>query len=374
MARKTAAANLLANVTTTRAQLLDGLSLAARVTPKKSTHEPLMRVRLSYREHELRAFASDLFASVDTHIAGECDAPFDLCVQGRDLFDVARRCAEGPVTLEVGTVNLTVRSGVTHWSLPTTHSDEAPSPIGTEDSAREAKIDAGLLAGLLATVRPVVGEAADPHMHGVRVEMDHGHLRAIGVCKHMLAVVQSPIPMEHGGAPDIVIPAPTVDLLAHILPGQGEITLRIGRRTASFQAGATEVGMLLSDHQFPPYQKVIPKKHVHELHFDRDALASEIARVSLTRSDRLLLTFDMGRLELSWVYPQDGRSAAGSVECDYQGTRLMMGAATNYLLDALTASTEDDLWIGIAGEIDPITFRTKSATRETTAVVMPMRL
>lgn len=379
-AKKKAAADApapIATITTTRRALLDGLSLAARVTPKKSPQEALMRLTLAYREHELSAFACDLFVSVETHLQGECDAPFDLCVQGRDIYDVVRRCpeGEGEVTLEVRPTNLTICAGASSWTLPTTHTDDAPAPIVLPDTVavKSLDADAGLLAELLGAVRPHIGDGSHAHLNCVLVERSNGRLRAVATNGHSLAVAEDAA--GEGDDLHVVLPAPTVELLARMLPGNGSTTLKVGRRTAELMLGPSRVGLLLADDAFPPYLKVIPAKLPHSFNVRRGELLDEVTRVALVGMDRMLLRCSEGRMDLHCVDPSTARQSFGAVDCGHHGEPVDYGVSPLYLRDALAACAHDDVTLGLGDpNRDPITLRAKAETRESTVVVMPMRL
>lgn len=368
-------------ITTTREALLDALSIPARITPKKAAIDAHLRVTLSHADGEVRVFASDGMTSANVHMAAECKSSdsFSLCVPGRDFFDAARRCGASEVEIEVhGELKIIVKSGGSRWTLPATDADNAPPPVEAgSGKTTEVKVHADALAWLLDSVKHASGTAAKAHLCGVLLVYVTGkgeQLRAVATDGHRVALAattEATCKLEASA----YLPLPTVEILAAALPGRGDLVLRVGRRTLEIEAGPVSMGMLLADDTFPPYQKVIPAKVVHTLSIDGAHTAAEVKRTVMDRSGKMSLFLGPERLRMAWSDP-DGRSGEGGIDCDCEGADLHIGVDSSYLVDALglSAITPTSATIGFSGPLDPILLRTKSETRETTAVVMPVRV
>ena len=61
------------------------------------------------------------------------------------------------------------------------------------------------------------------------------------------------------------------------------------------------------------------------------------------------------------------------VPADYNGNELTIGFNAKYFLDVLGALEEEEVVLGLSGELDPAVLRPES-DRQFLAVVMPMRI
>lgn len=368
-----------ATITTTREALLDALAIPARITPKKSTLDPLLYVVLSHRDGEVRVAASDSTMSADVHVAAECvpAAPWRVSVMGRELFDLARRCPPGPVTIDVyDEARVIVRSGETAWTLPATTAQHALPPIEAGTGAtRELRVDSDDLAWLLATVRYATGnDPVHPYTFGALLHAEEGELIAVATSGHVLAVAAtskctSATTYKAKDKFRAMIPLPTVEALAATVGGRGEVILRLGGRTLELSMGPASVGVLLADDQFPQYMRVVPGSLGRP--FDAAAWSAEVSRVCLA-PERVRLRSDGERVKLLWN-DVNGRSSNGSVELGGEH-EIAVDVNSAYLLETLGAVVQrpETMTLFIGGERDPVVVRTSNEARRTIAVAMSM--
>jgi DNA polymerase-3 subunit beta len=70
--------------------------------------------------------------------------------------------------------------------------------------------------------------------------------------------------------------------------------------------------------------------------------------------------------------PESGE-AFDEVPVEYSGANLTIGFNAKYFLDVLAALDEDEVELGLGGELDPAVVR-PAGPRQFLAVVMPMRI
>ena len=73
--------------------------------------------------------------------------------------------------------------------------------------------------------------------------------------------------------------------------------------------------------------------------------------------------------------PESG-AAFDEVPIEYDGPEFMIGFNARYFLDVLAAMEEEDVVLGVSGELDPAVLRPaeQTTTASFLAVVMPMRI
>jgi DNA polymerase-3 subunit beta len=135
----------------------------------------------------------------------------------------------------------------------------------------------------------------------------------------------------------------------------------------------------LVDAQFPPYQQVIPALPERSLRAPRVAFGEALRAVALAASDRtggVKLSVSGGSLRITSESPESG-NGFDEIAVDYNGPELTIGFNAKYFLDVLNAIDDDEeVVLGISGELDPAVVRParESSERSYVAVVMPMRI
>ena len=100
--------------------------------------------------------------------------------------------------------------------------------------------------------------------------------------------------------------------------------------------------------------------------------------MSLAASDRtggVKLTVASGTMRITSESPESG-DGFDEIPVDYDGPELTIGFNAKYFLDVLARISDDEVMLGISGELDPAVVRPASESSEQSylAVVMPMRI
>src|SRR5690606_24810679 len=128
---------------------------------------------------------------------------------------------------------------------------------------------------------------------------------------------------------------------------------------AFFRLGGVQFGVKLVDAQFPPYDQVIPTSPANTIRAPRAAVADALRAVSIAASDRtggVKLTMDSGVIRFSSESPESG-DGFDEVAVDYDGDKFTVGFNARYFLDVLSAIDDEELLLGISGELDPAILR-----------------
>ena len=107
----------------------------------------------------------------------------------------------------------------------------------------------------------------------------------------------------------------------------------------------------------------------------RAALAEALKAVSVAASERtggVKLSLTGRTMRLSTESPESGEGF-DEVPIEYAGANMTIGFNAKYFLDVLSALDDDEIALGLGGELDPAVVRPTSP-RQFLAVVMPMRI
>ncbi|HLM71871.1 MAG TPA: DNA polymerase III subunit beta, partial [Polyangiaceae bacterium] len=110
----------------------------------------------------------------------------------------------------------------------------------------------------------------------------------------------------------------------------------------------------------------------------RGQLADALKAISLAANDRtggVKLALAPNALRITSESPESG-NGFDEVPIDYSGPELTIGFNARYFLDVLGAIDEEEVALGISGELDPAVIRpgSESDQQSYVAVIMPMRI
>ena len=107
-------------------------------------------------------------------------------------------------------------------------------------------------------------------------------------------------------------------------------------------------------------------------------LDDALKAVSLAASDRtggVKLSVAPNKVRITSESPESG-NGFDELDVDYTGPELTIGFNAKYFRDVLGAIDEEEVVLGVSGELDPAVMRpaTESNEQSYIAVVMPMRI
>jgi DNA polymerase-3 subunit beta len=147
---------------------------------------------------------------------------------------------------------------------------------------------------------------------------------------------------------------------------------------AFFRMPNLQLSVKLVEVQFPPYAQVIPQTTQHRILAPRALVADALKAVSVAASDRtggVKLTLGSNVMRFASESPESG-DGFDEVPVEYAGQELTVGFNAHYVLQVLSAIEQDEVVIGLSGELDPATIQPakSSGPADYLAVIMPMRI
>jgi len=344
---------------------------------------------------QLRLAATDLFLAVSGVIPAQVDKGGSIAVGARDLFERVRMMPEGQLSLSVvdGTALTLKAMGTarrfTIHGLPGSEFPQLPKP---EPGLPQLNIPVGTLSALIQSTQfSISTDDSRLALNSALIEEENGRLRIVTTDGHRLTKAEANIP-NTSSSHTMLIPLKGIQQLKRICDDAmaeaakaddtsgGEPTLELMRQgpNAFFRAGSLEFSVKLVDAQFPPYEQVIPSASERVVRAPRLGVADALKAVSVAASDRtggvkLTLTRDTMRFETESPESGEGFDEVG---IDYDGPDITIGFNAKYFLDIANAIPDDEILVGLGGELDPAVIR-PAATSDAfdfLAVVMPMRI
>lgn len=378
-------------VAVSRKELLRVLGRCQGVVDKKSTMPVLGNVLLeTVGKDGLRLAATDLYLAVSGRIDATVERQGSVALGARDLYERVKMMPEGQVTLEVNdgaATTIRAQGSARRYTVHGMPGEEFPSLPEPDGDADWLELEIAAMSRLLAATHfSISSDETRLHLSSALFEWDGSRVRMVTTDGHRLSKMEIAAKGSTANA-SMLIPHKGVQELRRLcdealseLSDEETPKLRLVQSGPSvfFELAGFRFSVKLVDAQFPPYQQVIPAQSERAVRAPRLAFAEALKAVSLAASDRtggVKLTLSPGRIRVESESPEAGEGF-DEIPVEYDGSEVTIGFNAQYFLQVLAAMPDDEVMLGISGELDPAVLQpgSESVDRSYLAVVMPMRI
>ncbi len=377
------------HVVVSKKELLRVLARCQGVADKKSTMPILGNVLLETVDGGLRLAATDLYLAVSGRIEATVQKKGSVALGARDLLERVKMMPEGEITIEVSdgaATTLRAAGSARRYTLHGVPGEEFPTLPEPESGAEWLELDVSIVSRLIAATQfSISTDETRLHLSSALFEWDGDRVRMVSTDGHRLSKMELGVRGSRATA-TMLIPNKGVGELRRLcdeaLSDATEETPKLklvqSGPSVFFELAGFRFSVKLVDAQFPPYQQVIPAQSERAVRAPRLPLSEALKAVRLAASDRtggVKLTLSTGKIRVESESPEAGEGF-DEVPVDYDGAEVTIGFNASYFLDVLNAMPEDEVVLGISGELDPAVIQpgSESVERSYLAVVMPMRI
>jgi DNA polymerase-3 subunit beta len=356
--------------------LVEALGTAGRATASRGGALPVLAgIKADLDGGTLTLTGHDLELTISVAISEGVSGREDgsAVLPARLVSDVVRSLPPGAVEVEVDGEQARITAARSEFSLRVFPVDEFPRL--PEPAGDAVTIDAAELGAALRQVVPAASsDDARPILTGVLVSAEEGGLRLVATDSYRLAVRDLPGHSVLAEGQSVLVPSRALNDLTKVLTGVDQLTLRLGERDASFEAGDVRLTTMLIEGDFPNYRGLIPSAHPNRLTVSREALLEGVRRVKLLAREatpvRLAMTSD--GLDLVAV-TQDVGQAHESLDAKYEGTELTVAFNPDYLLQGIEVLPGDEVTIESVDSLKPALVKSPEHP-EFLYLLMPVRV
>lgn len=375
----------------------DLLKLVARmqgVAERKSTMPVLANVLLAVDgTNALRLAATDLYLSLLGRIPADVSKPGSVAVSAKDLFERVKMMPEGPIviaTQDNATTTLKASGSARRYTLRGMPGDDFPPLPQPAEGSPTLALAVDVLSELIQKTHfSISTDETRAHLNSALFEWDGDTVRMVTTDGHRLSKVDVKVSGRQASA-TMLIPLKAIQELRRLCDemmaeGAGgekkpELLITQSGSSAFFQGAGTTFSVKLVDAQFPPYSQVIPANSDKVVRAPRTAFADALKAVSVAASERtggVKLSLAKGSMRITSESPESG-DGFDEIPVEYSGPNMSIGFNAKYFLDVLAAVTDEEVAVGLSGELDPAVLRPAGATttsdRQFLSVIMPMRI
>ncbi len=381
------------HVVVSKKELLRVLARCQGVADKKSTMPVLGNVLVeTHGQGELRLSATDLLLAVRGTIPATVDQPGSIALGARDLLDRIRMMPEGQVSITTTDgANTTIRAVGTarRYTLHGIPGEEFPALPQLDEGQQGLTVPVRVIADLVdGTHFSISTDETRSHLNSALFECDGQRVRMVTTDGHRLSKMEFKV--ERADPASMLIPLKGILELKRLCEearGEAaksddadslELSMVQNGPNVFFHLGGFHFSVKLVDAQFPPYQQVIPDASERVIRAPRLPMADALRAVSVAASERtggVKVTLHSGKIRFESESPESGEGF-DEVPVEYDGPEVSVGFNAKYFLEVLLAIDDEEVLLGLSGELDPAIIRPANETPRSSylAVVMPMRI
>ena len=367
------------NLTITKEQILTGLQAVQNVVGARTTLPILSNVLLRADKDRVEFTATDLDVSVVCAVEAKVKKPGGTTVPVKKLFGIVRELNGSEIDLETDEKNVTViRCGPSYYKIHGLSADEFPPLPKFKDDKKVSLQQDTIKAMMRKTAFAVSTDESRYVLNGIFFSLKDNKMTMVATDGRRLALADEEADISEKSSGEFIVPAKAVTELNRLLQEKGEAEIKFGENQASF-ALKDEKGLSvllitkLIEGNYPNYKQVIPTETKERIPLVREEFLHALRRAEIMTSEKansVKLSFGKNSLAITANTPEVGE-ARESLAVNYKGKEMAIAFNPRYLIDALGALAEDEVFFELIDELSPGVLKINGPFLY---VVMPMRL
>lgn len=371
-------------VTLNRAVFIQELATVQRAISTKTTIPILTGVKIELKESGLVLTGSNADISIETILDKDNEkAGMDIAstgaivLQARFFSEIVRKLPEDTFTLEVIENNqVSITSGKANFIVNGLDADNYPH-LPIVERTNEMTLSVELLNQLISeTVFAVSQHESRPILTGVHFVLENQKLLAVATDSHRLS--QRIIPMEQGGAFNIVIPGKSLVELSRSLGDKEEdVEINIMENQVLFKTKNMLFYSRLLEGNYPDTNRLIPTSFDTEIEFNVPSFLAAIERASLLshegRNNIVRLSITEENVILYGNSPEVGKVEEDLNYEKVTGEPLDISFNPDYMKAALRAFGDMSITIKFISPVRPFTLEPAEGQGDFIQLITPVR-
>jgi len=366
-------------LTITKEQILAGLQAVQNVVSTRTTLPILSNVLLRAEKDRVEFTATDLDVTVACSVEAKVTKSGATTVPVKKLFGIVRELNGSEIDLETDEKNITsIRSGSSFYKIHGLGADEFPPLPKFKDDKKVAFQQENVRAMLKKTSFAVSTDESRYVLNGIFISLKEGKMTLVATDGRRLALVDEEVDISEKSSGEFIVPAKAVNELNRLLQDKGDVEIKFGENQASFslkddKGFSVLLVTKLIEGNYPNYRQVIPGEAKERIPLVREEFLQALRRAEIMTSEKansVKLTFGKNNLAITANSPEVGE-ARETLAVNYKGKEMAIAFNPRYLIDALAALSENEVFFELIDELSPGVLKINGPFLY---VVMPMRL
>jgi DNA polymerase III subunit beta len=367
------------NLTIAKDQLLAGLQSVQNVVSTRTTLPILSNVLLRAEGTRLELTATDLDVTITCSVEATVKKGGATTLPVKKLFGIARELGGAEIDMETDDKNVTaVRCGPSFFKVRGLGAEEFP-PLPKFKDDRKVKLPQEGIRGMLKkTAFAISNDESRYVLNGIFFSLKEHKLTMVATDGRRLALVDEEVDVPANSQGEFIVPAKAVNELSRLIQEKGEVEIRFTDNQAAFTLSDDKGGSILLitkliEGNYPNYRQVIPSETKERIALPREEFLHALRRAEIMTSEKqnsVKITFTKNNLSITANSPDVGE-ARETMAVSYKGKDLAIAFNPGYVIEPLTALTNDEVFLELIDELSPGVLKINGSFLY---VVMPMRL
>jgi len=367
------------NLTIAKDQILLGLQAVQSVVGSRTTLPILSNVLLRAEGSAIEFTATDLDVTISCKVEAKVSQPGATTVPVKKLFGIIRELPVGDIEIEVDDKNLcSIRAGSSFYKINGLSADEFPPLAQFKDDKKVTLPQETIKSMMRKTSFAVSTDESRYVLNGLFLSLKDNKMTMVATDGRRLALVDEEVDISEKSQGEFIIPAKAVGELNRLLTDTGTVEIKLGENQASFalkddKGFSVLLITKLIEGNYPNYRQVIPGEAKERVPLVREEFVHALRRAEIMTSEKansVRLTFGKNTLAITANSPEVGE-ARETLAVNYKGKEMAIAFNPRYLIEALNALGEDEVYFELIDELSPGVLKINGPFLY---VVMPMRL
>jgi DNA polymerase-3 subunit beta len=323
--------------------------------------------------------ATDLDVSVSCKVEAKVKKSGATTIPVKKLFGIVRELSGTEIEIEVDEKNIcTIRCGSSFFKIHGLNADEFPPLPKFKDDKKVSLSQETVKAMMKKTSFAVSTDESRYVLNGIFISLKDHKMTMVATDGRRLALVDEEVDISEKSSGEFIVPAKAVTELNRLLADKGDVEIKFGENQASFALkNDKDLSVLLItkliEGNYPNYRQVIPGEAKERVPLNREELVQALRRAEIMTSEKansVKLAFGRNSLAITANSPEVGE-ARETMAVNYKGKEMAIAFNPRYLIDALSALNEDEVFFELIDELSPGVLKINGPFLY---VVMPMRL
>jgi DNA polymerase-3 subunit beta len=297
----------------------------------------------------------------------------------KKLFGIVRELNGNEIEIETDEKNITaIRSGSSYYKIHGLAADEFPPMPKFKDDKKVVLQQEKIRAMLKKTSFAVSTDESRYVLNGIFISLKEAKMTLVATDGRRMALVDEEVDISEKSSGEVIVPAKAVYELNRLLQDKGEVEIKFGENQAYFslkddKGFSVFLISKLIEGNYPNYRQVIPGEARERISLNREEFLQALRRAEIMTSEKansVKLAFGKNNLAITANSPEVGE-ARETLAVNYKGKEMAIAFNPRYLIDALSALSEDEVFFELIDELSPGVLKINGPFLY---VVMPMRL
>lgn len=335
------------NIVCEKAKLLEGINIALKAIPGKSTMAILECLVIEARDDVIKLIANDLEIGIETMVEGQIQTEGSVAINAKVFYEIIRKLPSDEVSISVDDNHMmNIRCGKATFDISAKSTEEFPY-LPTIVKDKSIIISQFTLKEIIRqTVFSISDNENTKVMTGELFEIKGSQLKVVSLDGHRISIRKVDLKESYEDV-SVIIPGKTLIEISKILNGdmEDEVNIFFTEKHALFEFENTILLSRLIEGEYYKIDKMLSSDYDTKLTVNKKDMLECIDRTTLLirESEKKPVIIDIKDETMGFSM----HSAIGSMDEEIAATKegkdILIGFNPRFLMDALRVIDEEEI-------------------------------